>query len=142
MAARRASGEAGAGTTVRVERIADQDHAGAVVVPPASRRMGERQGGGVARRVEPAGAEQHLRRVVAGRADARRARDSAWPSTMFSHWRQGIAARGSSAGQCGLPIGLSMSTSPCSTAAPTRAWVIDFAIDHEGSGVSGPKPSA
>jgi hypothetical protein len=57
---------------------------------------------------------------------------------MLIQLRHGICARASLAGQCGLPIGLSISTRPRRTAMPTIAWVIDLAIDHESSRVSGP----
>ena len=61
-----------------------------------------------------------------------------WPSAMFIQSRQGIAARASPGAQRGLPIGLSMSTRPSRTAIPSRAWVIDLAIDQEMSRLSGP----
>jgi hypothetical protein len=55
---------------------------------------------------------------------------------MFSHCRQVMEERRSPALQCGLPIGASMLTRACSTAAPTSACVTDFAIDQEFSRVS------
>src|SRR6266852_6086154 len=65
----------------------------------------------------------------------------AWPSTICSHCLHVIAPRASPAGQRGLPIGWSGSSLPWRTAIPTRAWVIDFAIDQEMSRIFGPNPS-
>jgi hypothetical protein len=64
----------------------------------------------------------------------------AWPSTICSHCRHGIAARGSPGTQRGLPIALSGSSLPSRAAIPTIAWVIDLAIDQETSRVAGPNP--